>query len=73
MANPYSQLVPASARAWVSAELIEETLRVWQPYYADPLTVDDAVDIMLAAAGLLKAIAHEGQSHEAVCRTSARQ
>jgi hypothetical protein len=57
----------------MSAELIEETLRVWQPYYADPLTVDDAVDIMQAAAGLFKALAHEGQSHESVRRTSAGQ
>jgi hypothetical protein len=31
MANSESQRVPASAPAWISAELIEKTLRVWQP------------------------------------------
>ena len=33
--------------AWISSELIEDTIRVWQPYYDQPLTVDDAIQILL--------------------------
>ena len=56
MANSKPQRVPAGAPAWISAELIEETLRVWQPYYANPLTVEDALDIMQAAGQLVEVL-----------------
>ncbi len=65
--------VPPGLPAWVTAELIEQTIVVWQPYYANPLTVEDAVDIMQAAGQLLKTLAIEDQCHEAVCRARAGQ
>jgi hypothetical protein len=60
--------IPAGAPVWMTKEIVEQTLRVWQPYYAHPLTVTDAIDIMQAAAGLFKALANEDRCHEAVCR-----
>jgi hypothetical protein len=39
--------------AWISSELIEDTLRVWQPYYEHRLTIDDAVQILLGVDRLL--------------------
>lgn len=51
-----STTVPPGAPAWVSCELIEETIRVWQPYYAESLTVDDAVAIIQAVQQLLREI-----------------
>ena len=48
--------VPPGAPAWISAELIEETLRVWQPYYTGPLTTEDAIDIMQAAGQLVEVL-----------------
>ena len=39
--------VPAGAPAWITSELVEKTIRVWQPYYADPLTPEDALAIIL--------------------------
>ena len=39
--------------AWISSELIEDTLRVWQPYYEHCLTIDDAVQILLGVDRLL--------------------
>jgi hypothetical protein len=48
--------VPPGAPPWISGELIEETLRVWQPYYAELLTVDDAVAIIQAVKQLLREI-----------------
>ncbi|MDA1015162.1 MAG: hypothetical protein O3A00_12005 [Planctomycetota bacterium] len=35
--------VPPGAPSWVTAELIADTLRVWQRYYDRRLTPDDAV------------------------------
>ena len=32
--------------AWISSELIEDTIRVWQPYYDRPLGVEDAIEIL---------------------------
>jgi hypothetical protein len=39
--------VPPGAPAWVTPELITDTLRVWQPYYDIPLTADDALDMIV--------------------------
>ena len=55
----HPNVIPAAAPAWVTKQLVEQTLRVWQPYYAQPLTIEDAIDIMQAAAGLFKALAYE--------------
>lgn len=32
--------------SWITPELIEDTIRVWQPYYAEPLTQQDAIAIL---------------------------
>lgn len=61
MSHTDSQRVPANAPAWVSAALIEETLRVWQPYYANPLTVEDAIDMMQAVGQLVEMLSHKKQ------------
>lgn len=42
---------------WITPELIEETLRVWQPYYASPLTPKDAVGILERAGEVLRVLA----------------
>lgn len=49
-------LVPAGAPSWVTVELLNETLRVWQPYYDTPLRVDDALEILLQSAALCRLI-----------------
>ena len=41
---------------WITPELIEETLRVWQPYYAEPLTVEDAAGMLTGAGRLLSVL-----------------
>lgn len=42
---PRAGTLPPGTPAWVSRELLEETLRVWQPYYRQKLTLDDAITI----------------------------
>ena len=44
--------VPAGTPGWITSELIEATVRTWQPHYPTPLTTDDAIEI-IRNAGLL--------------------
>jgi hypothetical protein len=51
--------LPPGAPAWVSVEMVEQTLRVWQPRYETPLTTEDAVEILMGASGLMHALSLE--------------
>ena len=46
-------IVPAGTPAWVTPDLIEQTIISWQPYYRARLTADDAVTIILNAGRLI--------------------
>jgi hypothetical protein len=65
--------VPAGAPAWITTALVEQTIRVWQPYYVHPLTVDDALGIMQAAGRLIEVLSCENPSHETICRPRSGQ
>ena len=45
--------LPPGLPGWVTADLLALTLEVWQPYYADPLTVEDAAAMLTGAGRLL--------------------
>ncbi len=45
-------IVPAGTPDWITAELIEQTIRVWQPYYQATITPEEAV-IMIVSVGRL--------------------
>ncbi len=64
--------MPAGAPSWVTSELIEKTICVWQPYYADRLTAEDALAMILNVAGLCEVLA-EGSNHETIRRTRTSQ
>ena len=49
-------IVPAGTPDWITAELIEATIRVWQPHYDTTLTVDDAVTMLLNVGRLYRAL-----------------
>lgn len=60
-------VVPPGAPAWVKADRIAETIRVWQPRYRELLTPDDALEIMVNARNLLDVLFPlGGDSKEAV-------
>ena len=44
------------APAWVSPELLADTIETWQPYYADTLTDSDSLEILLAISRLIDAL-----------------
>ena len=41
---------------WITPELVERTIRVWQPRYCQPLSTDDAVQIILTASRLCEVL-----------------
>lgn len=49
-------IVPAGTPGWITAELIEQTIRVWQPYYQALLTPEEAVTMILGVGRLYQAI-----------------
>ncbi len=65
-------VVPAGAPAWITPELLEQTLAVWQPYYDKTLTADDALGMILDVASLF-AVLSEGDRREAISRIGAGQ
>ena len=48
--------LPPGLPGWVTADLLALTLEVWQPYYADPLTVEDAAAMLTGAGRLLSVL-----------------
>jgi hypothetical protein len=44
--------VPPGTPAWITADLIQQTLTVWQPYYKSSLSVEDAVTMILGVGQL---------------------
>ena len=65
-------VVPSGAPAWVTPELIQKTLAVWQPYYERELIPEDALEIIMGASQLFHCLS-EGHSHEAVRRIGPRE
>jgi hypothetical protein len=48
--------VPPGTPAWITPELVQDTRQTLQPYYPDPLTVADAIEILQNVAHLLDAL-----------------
>ena len=44
---------PVAVPDWLSDELLRKTLEVWQPFYDDPLTEEDAKYIILSVGRLI--------------------
>lgn len=49
------------APPWVTQELIDYTIEVWQPRYQTPLTDSDAIEIISAAFELLRALSGDSE------------
>ena len=49
-------IVPAGTPDWITAELIVQTIRVWQPYYEAVVTPEEAVTMILSAGRLYQAL-----------------
>ncbi|MDA8377075.1 MAG: hypothetical protein M0Z50_08460 [Planctomycetia bacterium] len=58
--------------SWITPDLISETIRAWQPYYAQPLTVQDAIGILIGVGNLFSVLSGVS-SHEKLCRPGTGQ
>ncbi|VAX38662.1 hypothetical protein MNBD_PLANCTO02-3401 [hydrothermal vent metagenome] len=63
--------LPPGCPEWVTLELLNKTIQVWQPYYATDLKPEDALEIILNVGGLTKII-KECHS-ETICRNGSCQ
>lgn len=46
--------VPAGAPAWVTEELIQDTLDTWQSHFQKTLTPEDALEMLVDATNLME-------------------
>lgn len=51
--------VPAGTPDWITPALIERTIKVWQPYYAEVLSVEEAITMIQNAGRLFSALSSE--------------
>ncbi|MBR9804760.1 hypothetical protein GYB59_25040 [bacterium] len=51
-----SCIVPAGVPSWITPELIESTIRTWQPYYTEVLTLEEAVTMILGVSRLYQVL-----------------
>jgi len=49
-------IVPAGTPDWINSDLIEQTIRVWQPFYQATLTPEEAVTMILNVGCLFEAL-----------------
>jgi len=54
--------VPPGAPGWVTPELIDLTIRTWQPYYRTPLSPDDALTMILNVGRLYGVLSGDRKS-----------
>lgn len=71
-AVPKSSL-PPGAPAWVTAELLADTIVVWQPYYSEPLTDQTALDLVLGVGRLFAALGDVDESTQEISSSRAGQ
>lgn len=48
--------VPPGTPAWITGDLIEATIRVWQPFYNEPITTEVAVEMLIHVGQLCGAL-----------------
>ncbi len=51
--------IPPGTPVWITAKLIALTQKVWQPYYAKPLSSEDAVTIVRNVGKLFGVLSRE--------------
>jgi hypothetical protein len=55
-------IVPPGTPDWITPELIEQTIRVWQPYHQAVVTTEEAVTMIQTVGHLFQALSSESSS-----------
>ena len=58
--------VPDGAPSWITSELINETIQVWQRFYEESLNEKDALVLLLNVSELIEVV-EGGEKDEEVC------
>jgi len=45
---------PRGTADWISSDLIADTIATWQPYYAEPLTIDEVIAMIEGVGRLME-------------------
>lgn len=48
--------LPAGTPTWITPALVKHTIEVWQPYYDEPLTADDAAAMICDTSRLMETL-----------------
>jgi hypothetical protein len=54
--------LPTGTPEWVTPALVHDTIRVWQPFYKNPLTLEDAVIILSSVGRLFRILSRDDSS-----------
>jgi hypothetical protein len=65
--------LPPGAPAWVTTELLASAIAVWQPYYSELLTDQEALDLVLGVGRLFDALGDADESAQEVSCARAGQ
>ena len=65
-------IVPAGAPSWVTEELIELTLKTWQPFYSRQLIETDALEMIMGVDQLFGVMSRD-KSNEKIRSTGESQ
>lgn len=49
--------------SWITPELVQATIEAWQPFYADPITPEDAAAILKGLGALLSVLSGRADRH----------
>lgn len=64
--------LPAGTPAWITSDLVSRTIFTWQPYYREPLDVEQAIDMILAV-GRLTEVMSEPHHETFRCPSTSQQ
>ena len=63
--------VPPGSPAWVTEEMIADTIRVWQPYRKEKITEVEALEMLMNVSRLFDALGLTGAAENSVPKASA--
>ncbi len=66
--TPVRYVVPAGSPSWVTEELIELTLKTWQPFYPNQLIEQDALEMIMGVDQLFGVLSRDS-INETICST----
>jgi hypothetical protein len=58
--GPRADALPPGTPKWISPKLVRQTIETWQPFYEKPLTLDDAVTILIRVGRLFEILSRDG-------------